>query len=326
MIHRIRDLNPATYGRHPIHAADRVWSETNCYVDVVAELLHGLGLEPLAALPFTLSVDFEGDQWTFFKFAPADILELYALHINELNPWRELVLHVEEQVARGRPVLVELDSFYLPDTHGSAYKIAHVKSTVAVNAIDVGERWLGYFHGQGYHELRGDDFEQIFQTDGLVHERMLPPYIEYVKPVDEPRPSSRPELHEASLRCLRRHLALVPRANPFHAFERRFREDLAWLQAGPIETFHNYAFATFRQYGACFELLATYLRWLADGGERCLEPAIDAFTRVSTGAKTLQFQLARAIARGNDVPLGPLTEMATLWERGVATVADRYGG
>ena len=28
----------------------------------------------MAALPFTLTVDLEGDQWTFFKFPLADLL------------------------------------------------------------------------------------------------------------------------------------------------------------------------------------------------------------------------------------------------------------
>ena len=64
---RIRELDPATYERHLIHGEGRTWAETNCYVDVLVELLHGLGFEPLASLPFTLRIDFEGDQWTFFK-------------------------------------------------------------------------------------------------------------------------------------------------------------------------------------------------------------------------------------------------------------------
>ena len=67
-------------------------------------------------LPFTVRIDFEGDQWTFFKFPHADLLTLYGLDVQEMNPWLSLVGHVEEQVALGRPVLVELDSYYLPDT------------------------------------------------------------------------------------------------------------------------------------------------------------------------------------------------------------------
>ena len=71
----IRELDPETYQRHLIHGEDRVWAETNCYVDVLIELLHGLGFEPIAALPFTFRIDFEGDQWTFFKFPHVDVLK-----------------------------------------------------------------------------------------------------------------------------------------------------------------------------------------------------------------------------------------------------------
>ena len=159
---QIRPLDPATYRRHLIHGENRTWAETNCYSDVIIELLHGLGFEPLAAMAFTLSIDFDVDQWTFFKFEHEDIATLYGLGIHELAPWRSLALHVEEQVAAGRPVLVELDSFYLPDTVGTAYKLAHVKSTVAVNEIDLAGQRLGYFHNQGYHVLTGQDFSDIF--------------------------------------------------------------------------------------------------------------------------------------------------------------------
>ena len=319
----IRELDPATYQRHSIHGGGRAWAETNCYVDVMVELLHGLGFEPMAALPFTLRIDFEGDQWTFFKFPHADLLELFALDINELNPWRSLVHHVEGQVALGRPVLVELDSYFLPDTHGTAYKLAHVKSTVAVNEIDVDGRHMGYFHGQGYHHLGGDDFAEIFQLDGLVHERMLPPYIEYVKLLDRPTPRER-ELVEASIVCLQRHLELLPKVNPFWTFKERFRQDLAWLMAEPIETFHQYSFATLRQYGACFELVATYLGWLAAGGEEGLDDAIRSFMTISETAKAFQFQLARAMVRKRELSLDPLDTMAELWRCGLAPVVERY--
>ncbi len=320
----IRVLDPKTYRRHLIHGEGRAWAETNCYVDVLVELLHGLGFEPIAALPFTLRIDFEGDQWTFFKFPHADVLTLYGLDINELNPWRSLAHHVDEQVALGRPVLVELDSHFLPDTHGTAYKLAHVKSTVAVNEIDVEARHMGYFHGQGYYHLDGQDFADIFQLGGLVHERMLPPYIEYVKPVSGDVPANGRPLVEASLDCLRAHLRLLPGRNPLHAFKERFAHDLEWLMTEPIETFHQYSFATLRQYGACFELVETYLRWLSSGGVGGLELPTEAFRDISATAKAFQFQLARAMARRRELPLEPLDRMGDLWQRGLDPLIERY--
>ena len=49
MKQQIAPLNPATYQRHLIHGEDRVWTETNCYVDVLVELLHGLDFQAALA-------------------------------------------------------------------------------------------------------------------------------------------------------------------------------------------------------------------------------------------------------------------------------------
>ncbi len=316
--------DPATHERHLIHGEGRTWAETNCYVDVLVELLHGLGFEPIAALPFTLRIAFEGDQWTFFKFPHADLLTLFGLDIQELNPWQSLVDHVDRQVALGRPVLVELDSFYLPDTQGTAYKQEHIKSTVAVNAIDVGRREMGYFHGQGYYHLSGSDFAQVFQIDGLPHDRILPPYIEFVKSVQAPVTPGAPLL-QASLECLTEHLRLLPEEDPFNGFRLQLQEDLKWLVSEPIETFHRYSFATLRQYGACFELAETYLRWLSAHGEPDLDQSIAAFCEISQASKAFQFQLARAVTRGRELSLDPLDRMADLRNEALRSLSQRYG-
>ncbi len=321
---QIAALDPATYQRHLIHGENRTWAETNCYSDVIIELLHGLGFEPMAALAFTLGIDFEGDQWTFFKFQDADLFTLYGLDIQELNPWRELVLHIDEQVGSGRPVLVELDSFFLPDTSGTAYKLAHVKSTVAINAIDIENRQLGYFHNQGYHRLEGQDFSDIFQTGGLVHERMLPPYIEYVKTHPEQAPLRGSKLVEASVQLLKQQLERAPTRNPFVAFKAQFERDLQWLLNAPIESFHAYSFATLRQYGACFELSETYLRWLEDNGVRNLSRAREAFGQISQTTKAFQFQLARSIARKKPLDLAALDTMGGLWDLGMTELRELH--
>lgn len=313
---RIRHLEAATYQRHSLHGDDRVWSETNCYVDLLIEQLHSLGVEPMAALPFTLGIDFEGDQWTFFKFPDGDLLDLYGIDIQELAVWRPIVLHIEDQIAAGRPVMVELDSYYLPDTAGTAYKLAHVKSTVGVNEIDIERQHLGYFHNQGYFTLTGDDFRDIFQLDGLVHERMLPPYVEYLKTHSLSAPVQHSQLLVASLALLRKHLSRLPRTNPFLAFKTQLHEDMEWLLQAPSEVFHTYSFANLRQYGACFELSESYLRWLTANGVGGLDKATDAFFSIAQLAKTFQFQLARAMARKKPLELAPLDVMAAAWKVG----------
>jgi hypothetical protein len=66
-------LDPATWRPSALHGADRIWPETNCYVDLWVELLPALGHPVEAALPFTVLQDFEGDQFTFFKFPLEDL-------------------------------------------------------------------------------------------------------------------------------------------------------------------------------------------------------------------------------------------------------------
>ena len=321
---QVKALDPGTYTRHRIHGEDRSWAETNCYVDVLVELLHGLEYEPVAALPFTLAIDYEGDQWTFFKFPHEDLYALFGVEIQEFNPWRSLVEHVDKQIEMGRPVLVEMDSYFLPDTRGTAYQNHHEKSTIAVNAIDIERQYLGYFHGASYYELEGEDFANIFQVHGLVHERMLPPYIEYVKQRHLGAKLSESQLLECSEDLLRKHLGLIPGTNPFLAFKTAFAQDFEWLVNETIDTFHQYSFATLRQYGACFELVETYLQWLQAHGHRNLEPAIEAFATISNTAKTFQFQLARAMARKRAIDLASIDTMADCWQRGMQLLTDKY--
>jgi hypothetical protein len=323
--HRIVALDPSTYRRHAIHGENRTWAETNCYTDLAIELLHGLGHEPLAVLPFTLAVDFEGDQWTFFKPPHADVLELYGIDIQELAIWRPLVEHVVEQVGRGHPVLVELDSFYLPDTAGTAYQAVHQKTTIGVNEIDVELRHLGYFHNQGYFTLGGADFTAIFMLEGAPHERVLPPYVEFAKMQAGFTPLPDARLVEASLAMLSRHLARVPATNPFARFKERFAADLEWLRKADIGRFHQYSFATLRQYGACFELAETYLRWLATFQVEGIAASADALRDISQTAKAFQFQLARAISRAKGLDLAPIDAMGAQWERAIAPLQARFG-
>jgi hypothetical protein len=322
MTKRILELDPKTYKRHPIHSEERIWAETNCYVDVFIELTHALGHEPIAALPFTFAIDFEGDQWTFFKPPLTDLYDLFGLDVQELALWRPLVAHLEEQVGRGRPVLVELDSFYLPDTHGTAYKTAHVKSTVAVVEIDTAARRLGYFHNQGFYQLESDDFLDVLRLRDPQDAAHLPPYAEFVKRHD--RGDENGELVKRSLDLFKRHLQLVPGENPFTSFKARFEQDLHGLLQESLDTFHAYSFATLRQYGACYELSATYLRWLSERGEQGLEEPARALLDISEGAKAFQFQLARAMARRKPLDLAPIDTMGEKWESAVGALRARY--
>jgi hypothetical protein len=316
-------LDPQTYTRHRLHTQEREWAETNCYVDVWIEVLHARGFEPIAALPFTLGIDFEGDQWTFFKYQLEDLYELYALDVQELAIYRPLTAHIEEQLSLGRPLLVELDSFYLPDTAGSAYQLEHVKTTVAIAELDMEQQRLGYFHAQGYYHLHGDDFAHVFHLRGEKNPAILPPYCEIVKSTAK-LPLQGEALLNASLGLLKRQLQRLPEVNPFVKFRARFEADMQWLINEPITTFHQYSFATLRQFGSCYELAGTYLKWLQSQGVGGLDGAIESILRLSTGAKTLQFQLARAMARKKAIDFTPVDQMAEHWTQAMQQLKDAF--
>ena len=323
--HFVAALDPASYRRHAIHGAERIWAETNCYTDLAIELAHGLGHDPVAMLPFTLAIDFEGDQWTFFKPPTNDLHDLYGFDVQELASWKPLAEHVAEQVEAGHPVLVEVDSFYLPDTTGSAYRTTHGKTTIGVNDIDVRGERLGYFHNAGYFALDGEDFRELLLTQGIPHERVLPPYVEFIKWRRDYTPPRGAALVGRSLEILRAHLARTPRDNPFPRFKARFERDLPWLMEQDIGRFHAYSFATLRQYGACFELASTYVRWLGEHGISGLGGPAGALQRIAEDAKAIQFQLARSMARRKPLDTSPLDTMATQWDAALGELRARFG-
>jgi len=316
-------LDPATYRRHAIHGEGRQWAETNCYTDVLVEVLHGLGHEPTALLAFTLATDWEVGQFTFFKPPPEDVALLFGLAVCEFAPWRPLLETVVEQIAGGRPVLVELDSYFLPDTEGTAYRRAHVKSTAGINRVDLDARVLGYWHNQGYWELGGEDFEAVFQTGGLVHPRMLPPYLEFLKPVPGRAPLRDAALVEGALDRLQAHLRVLP-SNPFPRFRADIERDHHFLLEGDLEVFHAWSFVTLRQAGANYELAESFLRWLASRGADVPAAAAPALAAISTGAKALQFQVARSVARRRPLDLGPVDELARRWDEAMSPLQDRF--
>lgn len=317
-------LDPKTYVAHPLHTEERSWAETNCYVDLWIETLHGLGYEPYAAMPFTIAIDFEGDQFTFFKFPLDDIFELYGIETVELNVWNKMLGHVEEQVGMGRPFIVEMDAFYLPDTAGTSYKAEHVKTSIAIQMIDVEQQRLGYFHGASYYELSGDDFVGVFRLKPeLKDPNILPPYVEVAKTAV--RPALRGDaLVRASVGLLRKHLARRPVTNPFTRYRARFEKDLPWVTGGDLGLFHGYAFATMRQFGACFEVASKYLRWLEKNGEKDLEPIAAKLGEISESAKSLQFKMARAVRNKKPVDVAIVDQIAAAWESATTALDARY--
>jgi hypothetical protein len=314
----LSELDPAGYQPHALHGADRIWSETNCYTDVWVEVLHALGCEPLAAMAFCLSSDFEGTQWSFFKPPIEDLRDVFGVEVAEMNVWRPVLDHLEEELALGRLLTVEVDSWYLPDTAGVSYRTEHVKTTVVPARLDRAQRVLRYFHGPGLFELAGEDF------DGLFAPPVLPPYVELVR-LDHLRTSAP---HDPSpLELAARHLARRPATNPVRRLGRRLTEMTPWLvaQSDP-QAFHQLAFGTCRQFGATAEVAAGYIEWLAAQTGLVLRGAADELRQVAEGAKTLQFSVAR-VARGRSIDLDAAVEpLADSWDRALDAVAAEVTG
>ena len=289
----IKSIAPDGYAASAIHSSGRDWPETNCYTDVWIEILHASGFDPAAALGFTVAQDFEGDHFTFFKPPPEDLETLFGMRVAELAIYESVEAQSLEQISRGRLPLIEADSFYLPDTQGVSYRSEHTKSTIAINAMDPARRTMDYFHSAGFYRLDGEDYDGALGQ--LATQRdMLFPYAEFVK--IEPQAPGFNRL-EAAKTVLKRHLSKRPMSSPAKGLQNRLAAQVEQIGHKPPDFFHKYAFNTFRQMGANFELCASHLQWLASQGETGLDRATTACLRLSAEAKIMQFQLARAVAR-----------------------------
>lgn len=302
------DLQPKQYTPHPLHDDTRIWPGTNCHVDLWIEVIASLGHDPCAALGFTVLQDFEGDQFTFFKMPAEGLERLFGVTVHELTIYRPVAEHAEIQIARGRLPLIEVDGFYLPDTEGLSYRRTHTKTLIGLNRIDRAAHTLEYFHNEGLFCLKGQDFDGIFglrtkgEADAVIS---LPPYVEFAK-FDGPAATG-DELVTRALTRLRQHLARVPKNNPFISFsfaldgiEERFD--------GCDLLFHDFAFATTRQFGANFELLSAHLRWLGEHSGVIADVAISSAEALANDAKLLQFQMARTLNRNRTPSFGAITE------------------
>ncbi|WP_233800993.1 DUF1839 family protein [Paraburkholderia sp. HP33-1] len=283
---------------HALHQGERVWQETNRHVDLWIELLHSFGLDPCAALAFTVTQDFEGDQFTYFKLPLEDLDRLYGTQVQELAIYDSLEARVLVQTQRGHTVLVEVDGYYLPDTRATTYRSQHSKTTIGVDFVDTAARRIGYFHSTGYHQLEGEDYDGVFRK--LPHfaaqADLLFPYVEFAK---QARPALEgTALAEASAELLCAHLERRPLVNPISQWRAAFPAHLDTLFDRDEAYFQLYSFNLMRQLGANFEFLSKYLQWLfAQGFD--IPPTIPAAAQcIASESMVMQFRLSRAIACG----------------------------
>jgi hypothetical protein len=316
----IPGLDPNHYQRSSLHGEACAWPEKNCYVDLFIGLVHALRLEPRAMLASTLSVDFEGDQWTFYKPQHAEMRALFGIDVQEMNCWRPLIDHAREHLAAGRLIAVESDAFWLPDTVGTDYRQQHVKTTIMLNDLDEAAQRLGYFHNAGYYQLEGEDFRRTFRLDAEPDPSNLPLFAELVR-IDRVVRLAPEELARRANAMTRQYLAWAPRDNPILRFAQRFTQELPLMHERGLPYYHAWAFSTVRQLGASFELAAAHLAWLdqVEGQAQRLQTAIEAFQLISQSCKALILKLARAVNGKRQLDaqetFGP---MAQAWAEGMA--------
>ncbi|MGE3244886.1 MAG: DUF1839 family protein [Beijerinckiaceae bacterium] len=309
----VTKIDVSAWRPHALHDSERIWPQTNCYTDLWIEILASRGLDPRAMLGFTLLQDFEGDHFTFFKPFLEDIETLYGIRTGELALFDELDRHLATQVARGRMPLVEVDSFYLPDTAGVAWHTTHQKTTIGINAIDLAAKRMVYFHNSGLYELEGADFDGALQA--LPEQRILNPLLPYAEFVKFPAEVRAPSIKDA-LFILHRNLERLPGANPFAAYAASLDAHMHDLAGRPGEYFHIYAFNVLRQAGANFELLASHLAWIDEQCGIGFSAAQESAMHIANCTKSMQFQLARAMMRGKfDAMHSALLPAIGEWDR-----------
>ena len=315
------NLREDEYCSHNLHGPEVTWEEKNCYVDLWIELLHTLKLEPLAMLPLTLAVDFEDDQWTFFKPSLDELRHLYGIDVQELTVWKPLIEHALTHLSTGKLISTEVDAYWLPDTEGTDYRRKHSKTTILLTSIDMKARRVGYFHNAGYFELAGEDFLQLFRLNTNADSEFLPLYAEYIR-IDSLVRRSPAELSDCSYELLQKHFARRPIDNPIRRFGDSFAVGLVELQDKGLSHYHAWAFASIRQAGAAFSLATSNLRWQVEFGHRGLSDAADYFESISQSCKVLILKVARAVNTHRSFDANPLfSEMANAWDLGMAALA-----
>lgn len=309
-------LDPANYVPSHLHSPSRIFRETNCYTDIWIELLHACRIDPASGMSFACFSDFEVDQWTFFKPPPDQLQALYGIDVHEMQFFRPVTEHLTEHLAEGNAVIIEADSFYMPDTAGTSYRQRHTKSSIAIEAIDISRKKLHYFHGAGYHELAGEDYCGVLRLGGPFSEDVLPPYVEVVRFHSGQRLSGE-RLQNEAWKGLAQQLARKPSENPWQCFGKRLSQDLPKLLEGTDDNYHAYAFATVRQCGAAWELAKSFVEWLAPSSHHTILVAAEAFGKQAEHAKALLFKLAR---RKPFDPCPLIERAAEQWEIAMETM------
>jgi hypothetical protein len=307
-------LTPDDFTAHPLlHGSAENFRETNCYSDLIIEMIHASGLNPIACLGYTLASDLEGDQWTFGKPSHHDLEVLYGIRVEELSLYRPLPDQLVTQVSRGSIPLLEADAFHLPDVAGIDYRTNHVKTTIGITHVDVEKKRMYYFHNATFDKLEGEDFDGVVKPLIAAQKGYLPPYCEIAK-LDRLQALDDDALRQHALSLAKHHFAKRPEKNPFLNYMTVIEAHQQAIIEHGEAAYHAYTFVAPRQLGAAHQLGAHFLRWLGNGQAPFVEAA-NAFDQIAVISKSLVLKLARVSFTGRPADLsGLITNMAEQWE------------
>lgn len=332
---RLAGLDPDSFEPHRLHSDDPAWANTNCYTDVWIELLSALHLDPLPAMSCAVSSQFCGDQWEFLKPRSQDLEKLYGLRFGEYLIWKPITEHLAAQFELGNFAMVEVDSYYLPDTAGTSYRTEHGKTSIIPLSVDAVAGRLSYLHNSGLFRLEGEDFQATLGTSA-VHGFVPSPYVDLIDTAGLKRLGPA-ELLAAAEEVFAGHLQRIAESSQPQPMRRL--ADYLGRQAGPLAEhglpyFHQLAFATTRQAGLAAMLAAEFCRWLSaaragrsgtlhDAGQPDeLLRAAAAFRACSDSAKQLQFKLARFASGRSTSTESELAAMPTHWETAIGILQN----
>ena len=251
---------------------------------MIIELLHACGYEPIAAFGHLVRMDFEGDQWTFFKPPPEDLESLFG----DRHP-RDAALPAAARADRraARSAVARSSSSSTPGTCPTRRPRATAQSTSRPRSPPMRSTPTARRCGTSTAPACSSSAARTTAAcsgSAEFSDDVLPPYTELVRFDAGPRLRGRRAARAPPSTLLRRHLDQAPARQPVRAVRAAARTGAAGAaRAAGSSDYHAYAFATVRMAGSAFEILAVP-RALAVGRPGAARPSTRC-ARSSTGAR-----------------------------------------
>ncbi|MGT2494630.1 DUF1839 family protein [Cupriavidus basilensis] len=157
-------------------AGTRWWSHANCNVDLWIELLHGWELRAHCRAGIYREPGFRGRSVHVIQFPVRRSRAALWCHRARLVRVRQPGGHIAAQTCRGNVVLLDVDSFNLPYAAAAGYRRLHARSCIGVDLLVPEASTAGYYHGDGYHTVSGEEYQAIFRLPAELKDKNIAPY------------------------------------------------------------------------------------------------------------------------------------------------------